>query len=249
MNQAALDYLKKNVKKHLNDYRTKADPEIWLSKEIGEPAFTEIDNSIIKFDYVELYFSKKNNTRNEVENIKNFYLSLSDVNVSFASDERLWAGLSHTLYRDFIYSRWAFDKLDDSALEKSIMNHCFFNFSVQRSYMVNTLARYWWIGYKLYQPSNESNPFYILDFVSSDINGMLFELFGVNYPNNPKLMKTFFDSLISFKKQYDIDIDRNNLNEVKRYLNYVGGKQILDLCSKEKIQDLIIGYLKAMYKL
>lgn len=247
MNQSALDYLKKNIVKHLDDYRNQADPEIWLSNALGDSAFTEIDDSTIKFEYSELTYSKDNKPKSEVENYKNLYLSLRDLNVSFASDERLWAGLSHTIYRNFIYNRWGFDSLNDDDLEKSILNHCFFNFSLQRSYMVNTLARYWWVGYKLYQPENKENPFYILDFVSKDINGMLFELFGVNYPNNPILLKTFFDSLIEFNKRYKIDIDRNNLNEVKRYLSYVGGKQILDLCSKEKIFDLIFDFLKSKY--
>ncbi len=242
MNQAALDYIKENIEDYLDNYLNNDDPEVWLTNAIHEPAFTEIDKDILDVEDVDLSVLNASKGTSDVANIKILHDAFINLNPSFATDERLWAGLSHTYFREFMLTRWPLKELDKSKMKKSIINHWFFPTSGQRAYMINTLARYWWIGHKLYQKGYD-NPYYILDFVAKDINGLLFEVFGSNYTNNPKVLKTFFDALIEYQESRGLVIDRSNLNPAKRYINLVGGKLILDVVDPLHVKKMIFDYL------
>ena len=44
--------------------------------------------------------------KDDIENMKIIYENLKDLTDSQASDERLWAGLSHTKFWDYMQKRW-----------------------------------------------------------------------------------------------------------------------------------------------
>ena len=241
MTSEALAYLKKNMDVLCEYYLKKEDPEKWIRDKIGKAAFVEVDS--LEFNEIELKIDDKNPSFYDDINIKDFYLNFKKINDSFATDERVWAGLSHTIFYNYMQKRWPLSNLGDDKIKQSILNHFFFNQGKPRCYQVNTLSRLWWLGKKLYQ-EDEINPFYMLDYISHDLNGYAFTLFGSNWSNSPITLKLFFDAILNYEKENNVSIDRNNFNECIQYMNRLSGILIIDMCDKEFIHNKIYSFLK-----
>ena len=163
------------------------------------------------------------------------------LNDSFASDERLWAGLAHTKFYSYMINRWKMQDAEGTKLESSILDHFFFNHGQQRSYMVNSLARLWWYGRKLYKA--DSNLLWeYLDYISTDINGVLFTLFGSNWANNATLVSSFFETIIDYEKRKGRRLTRKEINEGMRFMQLLGGTYSLDVVEKEFIDQQLQNY-------
>lgn len=143
MTSEAIAYVKENIDLLTDYYKNGEDPEDWIKAKIKKPAFKQID--ALEFDDFKLFLTDDKPSSTDVENIKIFYSNLKDINDSFASDERLWAGLCHTLFYDYMLKRWP-----DKLTSKDILKHFFFNCGKPRCYMLNTLSKLWWIGRKSY---------------------------------------------------------------------------------------------------
>ena len=235
MKSDALAYVKKNIDTLITHYEKAEDPEIWLSEAIGAPAFVEVEGFDVE-DF-ELIISEDSPSSTDVINIKQIYSKLSDLNDSFASDERLWAGLAHTIFYEYMLKRWP-----GKADKKSILNHYFFNGSRPRCYMVNTLSRLWWISKKTTIPEYE-NSFALLDYIAHDINGYSFTLFGSNWSNSEKVLKCFFDAITEYDQASGERVGRELFNQVMRYTNCLSGIYILDACDEEFIKTKLVEYL------
>lgn len=246
MNTKALEYIKSNISSLTSYYVNGDNPEVWLRERLGESPFTTIEYLEDLPDF-ELIINENNPSDSDVENIKIFYSNLISLNDSFASDERLWAGLSHTTFYDYLQKRWSFNDSHEKQ-KRDVLNHYFFNNGKQRSYMVNTLARLWWFGRKIYQPDN-ANPYYILDYISHDINGYGFTLFGSNWSNNSRNIKLFFDAILKFNEEYGMKVGRTLFNEARKYINCLGGIYIIDACEDDFLVDKIFNFLKTNFHL
>lgn len=231
----ALNYIKKNLTSCLEHYANGDNPEVWLKEAIGTQAFNEVPD--LEFDDFSLFINEDSPATTDVPNIKLLYGKLSQLNDSFATDERLWAGLAHTVFYDYMLKRWP-GKVD----EKSILNHYFFAGSRPRCYMVNSLARLWWIGKKTID-FNQDNPMAILDYIAHDINGYGFTLFGSNWSNSERSLKLFFDAVFSYTDEIGKKVDRELFNDVMQYTNCLCGVYILDACDDAFIRGKIKDYL------
>ena len=103
MTQAAWLFLRENLSKPgpmcdkiVEHFKNRDNPEIWLPKEIGVQAFQEAFDAELPL----LAVSATNRGATEVENAKLLYGSLN-INRSFATDPRLWAGLACTRYFNY----------------------------------------------------------------------------------------------------------------------------------------------------
>lgn len=241
MTEKALVYVKENIDALLSHYVNNEDPEIWLRNEIGQPPFVEID--ALEFEDFELRIDENDPSAYDIENIKLFYSKLININDSFASDERLWAGLSHTCFYNYMKKRWKMDNLNKDEKIKSILNHYFFSSNKQRSYMINTLARLWWFGRKTYQSENKVNHFEILDYIAHDINGYGFTMFGSNWSNNSRTLKLFFDGIMKHTDETGAIVKRIPFNAALKYINMLGGVYFLDSCDENFIINKIYDFI------
>lgn len=238
MTMEAIKYVKENLD-YVSIYYTQGkDPQIWLKEKLGKDAFVEVPD--LEFNQCSLIISEETPASTDPENIKLFYLNFKEINDSFASDERLWAGLAHTIYYEYMLKRWP-GKTDP----QSIKNHFFFA-SGQRSYMLNTMSRLWWFGRKTYREGNE--PWKILDYFSHDINGFGFTLFGSNWSNSEISTDLFFKAIFEYTEENHRKVDRQLFNDARVYTTCLCGIYVLDACDYRFIIDQIKKYLNDKYE-
>lgn len=238
MKAEAVKYVKDNINQLTSYYVYGTDPEVWIKEKIGKEAFVEIPQ--LEFNDCNLLITEDTPFANDGENVKLFYLNFKDINDSFASDERLWAGLAHTVYYDYMLKRWPNSK--DST---SIINHFFFA-GGPRSYMMNTLSRLWWYGRKTYREGDE-NPWKIFDYFIHDINGFGFTLFGSNWSNSDHSLDLFFEALFEFTAENKRKVDRQLFNDARVYTTCLCGIYVLDVCDDRFIIDKIKTFLNQRY--
>lgn len=239
MTSKAVAYVKNNIESLKEHYLNKENPEIWLKEALKADAFVETDifENIEDFD-LKIDYSKPAST--DVENIKLIFSKFANLNDSFASDERLWAGLSHTIFYQYVLERFP---LNNKNTGVDILNHFFFRIPKPRCYMVNTLCRLWWLGRLTYSSTRE-NKFEILDYISHDINGYAFTLYGSNWSNNKRILDPFFDAIFAFEKSNDVEVNRELFNDAIKYVQCLTGKMILDACDYDFIFERVQNYLK-----
>lgn len=242
MTSEAIAYIKKNISTLVDYYKNGVTPESWLSDKIGKKAFVEIDQ--LEFDDFELQINEETPSSDDVTNSKLLYSKLKNLNDSFATDERLWAGLSHTVFFNYMQKRWP-NKND----EASILNHYFFKGGKPRCYMVNTISRLWWICKKTYiNDPDIDDPYQILDYISHDINGYSFTLFGSNWSNSERSLLLFFKAIFKYEKETNEKVDRGLFNDAMQYMNCLCGLYIIDACDDSFIVDSIFNYLEKRQK-
>lgn len=240
MTTEALNYIKSNINAVIDHYFNHETPEIWVRERISKPAFIEVDS--IVFPDFSLKIDETKPFSTDIENIKLLYISMKELNDSFATDERLWAGLSHTIFYDYVLKRFPLDLDNRDKASKDVINHFFFGTTKPRCYLINTLSRLWWLGKKTFY-EEESNPFKILDYIAHDINGYAFTLFGSNWSNNVNTLKMFFEGVFEFEKDSGEKVGRNLINNAMQYINCLCGIYILDACDNDFIKEKTYEYL------
>ena len=238
MTTEAVKYVKENIKQLTSYYEAGADPQVWIKEKIGKEAFVEVLD--LEFEDCMLLINEDVPSANDPENIKLFYLNFKEINDSFASDERLWAGLAHTVYYDYLLKRWP-----NGFEATNIKNHFFFA-GGPRSYMMNTLSRLWWYGKMTYREEAQE-PWRILDYFSHDINGYGFTLFGSNWSNSAHSLDLFFEAIFEYTDENKRKVDRQLFNDARVYTTCLCGIYVLDACDDRFIIDKIKEYLNQRY--
>ena len=238
MTSKAIAYVKNNIKELKQHYLSRDNPQIWLKEALKEEAFVDTD-LFLELEDFQLELDKTKPASSDAENIKRIYSNFIELNDSFASDERLWAGLSHTVFYDYVLDRFP---LTGKNIENDILNHFFFRIPKPRCYMVNTLSRLWWIGRLTYCHDKE-NKYELLDYISHDINGYAFTLYGSNWSNNKETLTSFFNAIFAFEKDHNTSVKRELFNDAIKYVQCLTGKMILDACDSDYIFSKVYDYL------
>ena len=146
MKKEALDILKSNLDVVYNMYFTEADNK-WLWKICGGDPFVEF-KEIQDFQLAPL---ESDLSKGEVEfaNCKIIYQHLSFLSESQACDERLWAGLCHSIYYEYLRKRWDYDKKSPKTQKEAVSNiksRFFFSGGTRAGLYRNSIAKCWWVG-------------------------------------------------------------------------------------------------------
>lgn len=75
---------------------------------------------------------------------------LSDLTPVQASDERLWAYLTHRIYSEYVHSRWGSALEGSTQPEQRVEDRWFFRGEGVATFVRNGLSRLWWFGYLTY---------------------------------------------------------------------------------------------------
>lgn len=238
MTEEAIQYDSMNIDTCLHYYRDAKDPEDWLSKKLRKPAFSEIQD--LKFKHCRLISDHKHSSLSEVKNIKNFYTTYKDLNDSFASDKRFWAGLTHTEYYQFSLERWG----GENITAESILQH--FLFKDSSALYMNILSRYWWIGRKTYR-EDEENPWKILDYMSQDITGFYMPLFNATWGNNRRSLDLFFNTLFECNEEFGYKATKEEFHKIRKYFTGLSAVYNSDICEDRFIIDNLKTYIKSKF--
>lgn len=229
--------LRTNYDTYKEHYHTRNDE--WFDKYFGQEG--RVLESKIDFDKPEMNMEDDYNI-SDAENVKILYESLKHLTPNQATQERVWAGLSHLQLRDYFYYRMK--KEIDEKNDKRINTAIFFKHGYRRSLFVHILARLWWVGHMTYDETNEGNPYWLTDFFTEkDFSARSTIFFSSIFTSNKNITKGILKVLYRWRQE-GIDISRDHFVEANKYLNVVGGATILDVLSTEEVEYMVDGYLK-----
>ena len=239
--------LKKNIRNNIKNYNLPTNEWIYEFFD-GESPFLEYKYKVEDFQFDSTATENGEIGKQEVENIKKIYTSMKNLTDTQATDERLWAGLTHGDFYTFMNKRWGKDT-EISNIKKSemaIKSRYFFGggSGKKRSLIINTLARLWWIG-RLTYDSKRKNPFELTSFFEDDFATKSLILFSSNYMSNSNVARGLLSALLKLEKDYkELNLKKRDIYyKSSQYLNVFGGTHILDYYSEEEIKDRVINYI------
>ena len=241
LKEDALETLRGNVKSNLKNYAKPSNEWIYEFFENQEP-FGEYKYEVNKFD---LLISRDKPEETDIENIKILYTNLKMLTDSQATDERLWAGMAHSNFWEYMNHRWKLsaDKLN----EKEIKSKFFFNNGRIRSLIVHPIAKLWWAGRNTYDETRK-NPFELTEFLERDFATRNFYLFSSNFSKNEKILRALLSAMIEIENDGAI-ISRSVFLETTRFINILGGTYILDYFEEEELKEKVKDKIKKLLAL
>lgn len=231
LHENTLEELRENIENNLESYKSNSNEWIFEFFQNNNP-FLEFKKEIPEF---KLNMSYEKPSESDIENVKIMYTSLKDLTNVEAANERLWAGMAHSDFWDYMKYRLALDKkkLDTQKIKKSY----FFSNGKKGSLIKHLLAKLWWTG-KLVYDEERDNPFELLDVFKTDFSGRISGLFASNFSNSQKITSVFLETILEFEKN-GVKIKRENFTDIVMYLNILGGSVILDYFEKEELKEKI----------
>jgi hypothetical protein len=236
MKEDALTYFKGNVEYNIKDYLSENNSWIYEKyvryKKSDESPFEELN---IYVDDFSLDMSSDRPESTDYNNVKILYNNLKNLSNTQATDERLWSGLSHSNFYEFMVYRL---KLNEEKIKaENILGNYFFKHGNKRSLILHSLARLWWVGRLLYD-ENRKDHFYALNYLKTDFGTKVLSLFSSNFTNNPAIARAILISAYEIEEDGE-KISREKYLELIRYVNLLGGIVILDYLSEEELTNKI----------
>ena len=233
-----LESLRNSLEDNLHLYNNTDNK--WVYNLFGNSPFREFKKEVPDFNLV--MDSKKPETT-DVKNVEILYRNLIGLTDIQASDERLWAGLTHGTFYNHMQYRWGNRARSSLSNTKS---RYFFAHSKRRSLVTNSLARLWWIGKYTYDEQYE-NPFELLKYFTTDFGTKALYLFSSNFSSNDKIRKALLIVVNNFNNN-GIKISSRKFNDIIMYLNVLGGTFLLDYYTKEELINIIEDYTSQLMK-
>lgn len=217
-----------------------ADIPALISEQFDDSPFLDTKYEIEDFD---LDLSEDKPRLTDFENVCRVYSRLMFLTNSEASDERLWAWFCLDPFWKYVKYRW---KIDGSHKSSAISDHFFFGQHSRRSFTRNAVARLWWIGRLTYDPKRE-DPYELTRFVC-DNQDIIQHILERNISNNIDLVKPFIQAVIDSRNK-GLTVNTNDIAELMKYYNLLGGTYILDFQTYEWIYKKMINRIeKINYK-
>ncbi len=160
-----------------------------------------------------------------------------------ASDERLWACLTHTNYWDYMAARWRTDRDSWDKTER----RWFFKGSSMERLARNGIARLWWGAYATVV-ADSPDPYRLTRvlFLNTEIQfGYMERLFGKN--------RCVLHSALDFTNRNASRIKlRQSLSdwarETGKLINRMGGVLQLDALTSDDVEEILEQHLKELYR-
>lgn len=192
----------------------------------------DIENNVVKIpglynNHVNLKMSSK--PSDDFENAKVFFEAYKDMSPIIASQETIWAYLTHVEYFDYVKERWGVS-LDTSA--GTMIDHFFVRSMLKITR--NGLARLWWSVYITYDKNSE-DPYHLTKIFFANTQIVLSMSESVLFTCKPLTQGV----LEFFEEHPDVKTSKANIEEIMEYFNALGGVRNLAFDSKEFIKHTI----------
>lgn len=204
----------------------------WITSYFNESPFIET-----RFVCDDFTITNSSNPKDDFENVVKLYSAMKIIPDSIATDERLWAGLSLGVFWNYSISRWSKEEWTTSA----ILDRMFFGEknSNRRALTRNAISRLWWIGRLTYDENDKSDHFKYTKYVCSN-QRFIVDVLERNISNNFELIKPCIDAIWKFEAENPSKkIDSNEMREIQKYINILGGTYILDCLDYEFLKNKI----------
>ncbi len=207
---------------------------------------TELFGKYEAKQFSEFTLKVENGIADDYENMKIIYESLKELTDSQASDERVWAGLAHNYCWEYMQKRWPMPEKKENRNSHILNNYFFWNST--KAVFLNGISRLWW--YARYTYDNRlDNPYELTKYIcDNDINGKIFPLLACKFASDPEVFKKIIYSIKKFEEENNITLSREQFNELKKYLNRLSGKIVLDILSYNELNNKIVNKLSEIKK-
>lgn len=261
MKRDALNTLKGSLRRIFTNYFIKENPSWIEEKEVlGKDPFVKF-RRVPDFQLISPDPKKVNMTigKIEIENSKLVYQNLRFLTPSQAADERLWAGLCHSEFYDYVRQRFDYeanktaysttDEDDDDEIKKltsddkeitRIENRFFFSRKYSRERLLtNPIARYWWTGRAFYDDADKN--FKRLDVIGeNDFYTKIFSTMTRSFAANRDILNGVAKCFEHFnKKDLALNTDKH-LRPALIEINKIGGAVVLDCLTEDEIAAIMI---------
>lgn len=241
MRKEALEILKSNIDLVYLKYYTENDNK-WLWQVCEGNPFVEFKD-VPDFKLANLE-SDLTVGEIEFENCKILYKNLFFLNESQASDERLWAGLCHSIFYEYVRKRWGYHNTKPKKAKDAISNiksRFFFSGGIRAGLYRNTLAKCWWVGRNTFELS-ANNHFEKLDIIGNiDISSKISDIFySNNFSSNPVILSGIINGIKYFNEEGIALTVKEHIRPALQLLNAIGGGVILDCLSENEITDIFV---------
>ena len=242
-----LTALKANIAGNLKHYSESTNDWVYEFFD-GENPFLEYKFQIDDFQFDTEINENHSQGQQDVENVIRLYSAMKNLTDTQATDERLWAGLAHGDFWDYMYHRWS--NRNGQGSQESLLNLRYFlrtGEGVRRSLFKNSLARLWWIG-KLTFDEKRKDPFELTKYMTEDFATKSLVIFSSNYMSSPLVAHGLFSALIDLEQEETTSSTRHRemYYQATRYLNIFGGTHILDYYTEEEIKDKVLNYMHSL---
>lgn len=239
MTSDALNELKLNFPQNKKYYYE--NDKNWFLKHLEK--CNGLQKSKIECEDIDLDFGEDFN-ESDYKNIIILFSALKNLPLTIAVDERLWAGLAHGQFWDYIQYRRRLNI--QSNKDQDIKNSFFFTRGIKRSAHINCLSRLWWAGHLTYD-SNRNNPFELTRLLCEGaFASTIMLLSSSNFTANNELCLGLLSSIKKLENE-GVEIKREHFVESTKYLNSMGAVTILDCLTREEVENLIDKFFENKY--
>ena len=227
---------KRDLKKNIKFYNDETNA--WILLKYRDQNLSSIFDKK-EFNDFELKFTNKND--DDLDNMKIIYDNLKELTDSQASDERIWSGLAHYKFWDYMQKRWPMPDNKDKQISHVLNNYFFWNST--KAVFLNGLSRLWWYARYTYDERYE-DPYELTKYIcNNDINGKIYPLISCKFAVNKEVFKNILISIKNYEEEHNINLSREEFLKLKEYLNRLSGKVVIDLLTYEELNIKIINKL------
>lgn len=188
-----------------------------------------------RFDCMPLELDPHPVGRDEISNVKKVMEALANITPAVAANEKFWAGLCIGQAWRFVRDRW--NIVDDHSGE-NILTHYLFGYGARRSLTRNALARLWWIGHLTKDDANAANQFEATEFALEKLDHVV-ALLERNTSDNKRIVIESVQGILAARNE-GFEIDRLAVRELAKYVNIVGGVELLDMLPVGAIKEKVL---------
>lgn len=233
LKQDCLDTLKKNIIYNINNYREKDNKWIYDYLEDDRP-FLELKFEVNDFNLKTDGFKTMGSM--DLENSKILYENLKMLSDSAAVDERLWAGLTHSIFYNFVQERWKNDS--ENMKHENIIKSRYFYSETSKGVFRNTLSKLWWIARLTYDDTRK-DPYELTNVLGNgDMATRVNDMFTSNFSRNPKSGHAFLRAVKEFEDN-GVKIGGYTFRKAVQYMNAFGGITLIDYLNEEEIKAVV----------
>lgn len=192
---------------------------------IGETGLVMVKETIGKIN------ESEGSPKEDITNSIRIFEAL-DINLTTASDPRLWTCLTHTLFWPYMRKRWNLESLNEEKQKSRIKDRYHLKNLSLNNLSRNGIARLWWMAYLTVD--NEKEDRYELTKVLASRQDLIAGLMERYLGSNESIRKAILKFLSENKSYLENEDKRRDL---LKQVNLIGGVKNLPLLNEPDIEN------------